>query len=169
MKHFITVLSVVTATLVVLTTGCKKSDGTNEEPTPSGASAGGIANAVSSIDLTTIQDAFSSATGAIKAEWDTIVAAVKSADYQGALSSIQSLASNAGLSAEQRSALSELMNQVKAKTGDFVRGAADAAGNAFQQTTDAAGQAVDQAKEAASNAAEKATDAANKARDLLPK
>ncbi len=151
MRHFTIALSVVTASLIVITTGCKKSDSTDESAAPSGAAAGGIAEAVSSIDLATIQDAFSSATGTIKAEWDKIVAAVKSADYQGALASIQSLASNAGLSAEQKSALSELMNQVKAKTGDLVKGAADAAG-----------KAVDQAQEAA-------TDASDKAKDLLPK
>jgi|GEM_PF-1364452 len=145
-------LTVLIAAAALSPIGCGQGD------KKSGSSGDSTEN-VPVVDLSKIENAFASATGTIKTEWDRIAAAVKSADYAGALASIQSLASNVSLSAEQKSALSQLMDQVKAKSADLWKGA-----------TDSAGKAVNQAADAASKAAEKATDAASKAaQELLPK
>jgi hypothetical protein len=122
------------------------------------------------MDLSKFEGVFASASGTVKTEFDKIVAAVKSADYAGAMASLQTLASNVNLSAEQKTALTQLMEQIKSKSGELWKGASDAAGKAVNQATEAAGKAVNQATEAAGKAAEKATDATSKAtKDFLPK
>ncbi|HAB18381.1 MAG TPA: hypothetical protein DCE44_18310 [Verrucomicrobiales bacterium] len=119
--------------------GCSKSD------SPDGSSSA----AAPALDLSKVEGAFSSATGAIKAEWDKVATAIKSQDYAGAWSSLQALASNAGLSADQKSSLSDLMAQVKAKAGDALKSATDAATKAAAQAKDAASKATDAATKAA--------------------
>lgn len=156
----------LTTLLAVAPLGCSKSDSTPDAPAASSAASSGLP----SFDLSQIEGAFSSATGTVKAEFDKIVATIKGGDYSGALSQLQALAGNASLSADQKSALSDLVARVKAKGGDVVKAATGAAGQAVDQAKEAAGKAVNQATDAAGKAAENATDAAKKAAgNLLPK
>ena len=118
-----------------------------------GASASAPAEPV--VDLSKVERLFESASGTLKTQWDQVVAAVKSANYSGALKSLQTLAADAGISADQKAALNELMAQVKEKANQALRGAADAANKVINEATDAATEARDKASKAA--------------QDLLPK
>ena len=152
-------LLATTALLTLAPMGCDQGK-SNSDSSSGGASGGSGGSAVTlPVDLSKFEGVFASATGTVKTEFDKIVTAVKSADYSGALTSLQSLASNVNLSAEQKSALTQLMEQIKSKSGELWKGASEAAGKAVNQATEAAGKAAD-----------KASDAANKAaKDLLPK
>jgi hypothetical protein len=97
---------------------------------------------MATLDLSKVESAFASATGAIKTEWDKIISALKSQDYSGAWASIESLAKNAGLSADQKAALSDLMAQIKAKAGDALKSVTDAAGKVAAEAKDAATKAA---------------------------
>lgn len=168
--RFAAILSLTT--LLALAPGCSKSD----SDAPPGGAASSSAG-MPSFDLAQIQQAFASATGPIKAQFDTIVAAIKSQDYSGALKQLQEFASNASLSADQKSAVAGLMEQVKSKAGSLLQDATAVAGKAVDQAKEAAGKAVDQAREtatqAAGNASKAAGDAAEAAKksagNLLPK
>jgi len=161
-SRLLTLLTVLA--LLALAPGCSKSD--TDAPSGAASSSGG---GLPSFDLTQIQNAFASATGPIKAQFDTIVTAIKSQDYSGALKQLQAFASDAGLSADQKSAVNGLIEQVKAKAGSLLQDATAAAGKAVDQAKEAAGKAVDQAKETATKAAGDASKAASDAADAAKK
>ena len=167
----IALLLATTALLTLAPVGCDQGKSTTDGAGGASTSGGSGGTAVTlPVDLSKFEGVFASATGTVKTEFDKIVAAVKSADYSGALASIQSLASNVNLSAEQKSALTQLMEQIKSKSGELWKGASEAAGKAVNQATEAAGKAAEKATDAAGKAAGKASDAASKAaKDLLPK
>lgn len=134
--------------------GCGKSEDASPG-TGSGPGAAASAPTEPVVDLSKVERLFESASGTIKTQWDQVVSAVKSANYAGALKSIQTLAADAGISADQKAALNELMAQVKEKANQAWRGAADAANKVINEATDAATEARDKASKAA--------------KDLLPK
>jgi len=146
--------------LLPLAPGCSKSDGGG------GSGDTSSSGSVPSFDLAQVQNAFASATGSIRAEFDRIVAAIKSQDYSGALNQLQLLASNASLSVEQKSAVNGLIEQVKAKAASLLQDATKAAGNAVDQVKEAAAKATTDASKAATDAAEAAKKSAG---NLLPK
>jgi hypothetical protein len=128
--------------------GCGKSENAAESPgTSPGAAASAPAEPV--VDLSKVERLFESASGTIKTQWDQVVAAVKSANYAGALKSLQTLAADAGISADQKAAVNELMAQVKEKANQAWRGAADAANKVINEATDAATEASEKASKAA--------------------
>lgn len=164
MKTPISLLSLATA-LTLASIGCSKSDSTagGSDTPPSPAPMAGF-------DLSSVENAFASATGTVKAEFNAITAYIKGGDYSAAMDKLKALAASAELSPDQKSALSALMEQVKSKGGDLLKGVSQTAGKAADQVKEAASKAVDQAGDAASKAASQATDAAKKATgNLLPK
>ena len=166
----VALLITTTALLALAPMGCDQGKSTTDSAGAGTSGGAGAAPVTLPVDLSKFEGVFASATGTVKTEFDKIVAAVKSADYSGALQSIQALASNVNLSAEQKSALTQLMEQIKSKSGELWKGASEAAGKAVNQATEAAGKAAERATDAAGKAAEKASDAASKAaKDLLPK
>ena len=128
--------------------GCGKSDSSAEGPS-SGSGASASAPAEPAVDLSKVERLFESASGTIKTQWEQVVSAVKSANYSGALKSLQTLAADAGISADQKAALNELMAQVKERANQAFRGAADAANKVINEATDAATEARDKASKAA--------------------
>jgi uncharacterized lipoprotein YajG len=81
----------------------------------------------STVDTAPLEASFKSAEPATQSSVDKAVAAVKSADYSGALTQLQTLAKNAKLTPEQQQAIKDVMAQVQ------------------KAITDAAGKAVGEA------------------------
>lgn len=138
------VLTGVTAGLL----GCGKSESPAEGPS-SGPGGSASAPAEPAVDLSKVERLFESASGTVKTQWEQVVSAVKSANYSGALESLKTLAADAGISADQKAALNDLMAQVKEKANQALRGAADAANKVINEATDAASEARDKANKAA--------------------
>jgi len=114
MKAYKWVLTVAAVALLVLA-GCSKSG----------------------VDTAPLEKSFNSAEAAVKSSADKAVAAIKSADYSGALNELKTLASNAKLTPEQQQAVKDVLAQVE-------KAVADAAAKA----TEAAGKSLDDAKKA---------------------
>ncbi len=131
--------------LSLVNLGCGK-----KGETPDTADAGsGAPAAAPVIDVSKVQRLFESAPAAIKSQWEQEVAAVKSANYSGALKSLQSLAGDARLSTDQKAAIDELVAQVKSRANEAWRGAAEAANKVINEATDAAAEAREKANKAA--------------------
>ena len=97
-------------------------------------------NKQNSVDTAPIENSFQSAEPATKSAADNVVSSIKSGDYSGALTGLQTLAKDAKLTPEQQQAIKDVMAQVQ--------------------------QAI---SSAASNAADKANDAAKDLQKSLPK
>jgi hypothetical protein len=108
-KMLITILAIAGITIFGLA-GCSRSE-TGGGGGPGGGGGG------ASIDTSKIQSAFQNAPSADKTEVQHAVSAIKSGDYTTGLASLQKVASSTNLTPEQKSAVSDLMNQVKAKAG----------------------------------------------------
>jgi hypothetical protein len=164
MKTPISLLTLATV-LTIASMGCSKSDST-----ASGSDAPSSAAPMAGLDLSSVESAFASASGTVKAEFNAITAYIKGGDYSAAMDKLKTLAASAELSPDQKSALSTLMEQVKTKGGELLKNVGQTAGKAVDQAKEAAGKVADQAGDAASKAATQATDAAKKATgNLLPK
>ena len=146
MKTPISLLTLATV-LTVASMGCSKSDSA-----AGGSSAPPSAAPMAGLDLSSVESAFASATGTVKAEFNTITAYIKGGDYSVAMDKLRTLAASAELSPDQKSALSTLIEQVKAKGGDLLKNVGQTAGKAVDQAKEAAGKAVDQVGDAAKKA-----------------
>lgn len=65
------------------------------------------------VDTSAFENAFKSAEPAIQTAADKVVSAVKSADYSGAVTQLQSLAKEAKLTDAQQQAIKDLLTQVQ--------------------------------------------------------
>lgn len=74
----------------------------------------------STIDTTPLQNSFKSAPAAAQTSADKVVAAVKAKDYPGALTELQTLATNAKLTPEQQQAVKDVMAQVQKTVSESV-------------------------------------------------
>ena len=79
------------------------------------------------VDTTPIEKSFSSADPATKSTADTVVSEIKSANYSGAVTDLQKLASNAKLTPEQQQAIKDVVAQLRTALGDTASKAADGA------------------------------------------
>ena len=152
MKQRLVVLALLVALAAAGPIGCGKSD-----------QADGANPTMASIKLDTskLQSAFASSSGELKANLDRVVGAISDRDFSGAASYLKKMAADASLTPEQKSALSDLMAQIKDRTSEIMKSAGQAAGQAAEQVKEAA-------EKAASQAADAATKAANKAAENLP-
>ena len=110
-------MMVMLAALAVV--GCKKNEG-------------------GSVDTSGLEASFASAESAAKSGVDKAVAAIKSADYAGALTELKSLGDKVKLTPEQEQAVKDLMAQLE----KLVAGGAEKAGEAATKAADDAGKAV---------------------------
>ena len=83
-----------------------------------------------SVNTTAIEQSFKSADSAIQTTAQKAVDAVKAQDYSGALSQLQTLASNVKLTPEQQQAIKDVMAQVQKVLTDTASKAAGAANKA---------------------------------------
>ena len=86
----------------------------------------------SSVDTSKMETSFKSAEPATQTEADKAVATIKSADYAGALTHLQSLASKAKLTPEQKQAIQDVMSQVQKAMADAASKAVGEAGKAAE-------------------------------------
>lgn len=85
----------------------------------------------SSVDTSQLESSFKSADATSQSAADKVVSAVKSADYSGALSQLQTLAKNAKLTPEQQQAVKDVVSQVQKAIADTATKAAGDAGKAL--------------------------------------
>ncbi len=85
----------------------------------------------SEVDTTKMEQSFASAEPASKSESDKAVASIKAGDYQGAIASLQKLASQAKLTDEQKNAVKDVIDQVQAKLKDAMKDATKATDKAM--------------------------------------
>ncbi|MBI3881674.1 MAG: hypothetical protein HY301_16620 [Verrucomicrobia bacterium] len=89
------------------------------------------ADGSTSVDTAAVEKAFASAEPALKETVNTAVAAIKSADYQGALGKLNTALSDAKITPEQKTAVQSLIEQVKKLAMEkLAKPAADAANKA---------------------------------------
>ena len=86
-----------------------------------------------SVDTALFEKRFKSSEAAVQTGADKVMAAIKSADYPGALAELKSLANNAKLTPEQQQAIKDVMAQVEKLIADA---AGQAAGEASQAVKD---------------------------------
>jgi len=85
------------------------------------------------IDTSALEAKFQASEPALKASADKAVAAIKSADYSGALAELKTLASNANLTPEQQQTIKDVMAQVQKAITDAATKAAGEANKAVQE------------------------------------
>ena len=93
------------------------------------------------VDTTKAESAFASADSSLKTPLDGALAAVKSGDYSGAVTTLQKLSSETKLTPEQQQAVKDLLAQVQAKIGSALKSATDAGKSAGDAATKAVGDA----------------------------
>ena len=84
------------------------------------------------IDTGSLERSFKSAEAAVQTSADKAVAAIKSADYSGAMVELKTLANNTKLTPEQQQAIKDVMAQVEKTLSDAASKAADAASKAMK-------------------------------------
>ena len=83
-------------------------------------------NKSATVDTAQLESSFKGAEASVQGSVDKAIAAVKAADYKGALTELQSLAKNAALTPEQQQAVQNVVAQVQqALTGAVSKGASD--------------------------------------------
>jgi hypothetical protein len=112
----IILIAIAATTLAV--TGCNK-----QSPT----SSGGTSAAAASVDTSKLEAAFQAAEPAAKNAVDSAVTAIKNADYSGAVTQLQALASKFKLTADQQAAVNDVIASVqKAIAGAAAKTTSDA-------------------------------------------
>jgi hypothetical protein len=89
------------------------------------------------IDTAAFESSFKSAEAALQPTVEKAVAAIKGADYSGAMAELKTLAGNAKLTPEQQQAIKDVMAQVEKAIADAAAKAADAAGKAADDASKA--------------------------------
>ena len=84
----------------------------------------------SSVDTSAMEKSFKAAEGATQSAAEKAVAAIKSADYAGALAQLKTLAGEAKLTPEQQQAIKDVMEQVQKAITYAAGKAMDGAGKA---------------------------------------
>ncbi len=84
-----------------------------------------------SVDTAPLEKSFQSAEPATRSSADQAVAAIKSADYAGALTQLQTLARHAKLTPEQQQAIKDVMAQVQKAITDAATKAVGDAGKSL--------------------------------------
>ncbi len=84
----------------------------------------------SNIDTAPVEKSFASAEPTAKTSAEKAVSAIKSGDYNSALSELKTLAGNAKLTPEQQQAIKDIMAQVQKAVADMAAKAQGAAGKA---------------------------------------
>jgi PBP1b-binding outer membrane lipoprotein LpoB len=127
MKTNSLILTVLAAAAFVAA-GCSK----QEPGTPTPPSS---ATPAASVDTSKLTAAFQAAEPAVKSAVDTAVAAIKKADYSGAVTQLQALAGKYTLTADQQAAVKDVITavqkvildtQAKAAAGDASKAVGDA-------------------------------------------
>jgi hypothetical protein len=85
------------------------------------------------VDVTPLEKSFQTAQGAAKTAADTAIAAIRKADYSGAMSELQKLAKDASLTPEQQQAIKDVVAQIQKVLADT---ASKAAGDANKAVND---------------------------------
>jgi cytochrome c-type biogenesis protein CcmH/NrfG len=85
------------------------------------------------IDTAKVESAFQTAAAVDKTEVEKAITAVKAGEYSGALASLQKVAASVNLTPEQKSAIADLINEVKAKVGAAAKQAVDDASKTAQE------------------------------------
>lgn len=102
-------------------TGCKKND------------------TAATVDTANLENSFASADATTKSSVDKAVAAIKSADYSGALTELKSIGERAKLTPEQEQAIKDVIAQVEKAFADMAGKATDAAEKAADDANKALG------------------------------
>ena len=84
------------------------------------------------IDTGSLEKSLKSAEAAVQSSADKAVAAIKSADYSGAMAELKSLARNAKLTPEQQQSIKEVMAQVEKAISDTATKATGEANKAMK-------------------------------------
>ena len=85
-----------------------------------------------SVETSSFEQSFKTAEAAVQTSEDKVVAAIKSADYSGAVTELKTLASNAKLTPEQQQAIKDVMAQVEKLVADVANKAAGEASKAMK-------------------------------------
>jgi len=93
-----------------------------------------------SVDPAPIEKSFASSEAGLKAAADKAVAAIKSADYSGAMTELQKLASNVNLTDDQKKAISDVLAQVQKAVADMGKKASGEAGKAMDDVKKSLGK-----------------------------
>lgn len=88
------------------------------------------------IDTTKVQSAFQTASTVDKAEVEKAITAIKAGDFAAALASLQKAVASANVTAEQKSSLQDLINEVQAKVSDAAKKAVSDATKAAKEGAD---------------------------------
>ncbi len=137
-------MAVIAAVTVFGISGCSKQ---GEGADTSGVQEGNASTA-QTLDTSKLQTAFQTAPEVDKAQVQQAIEAVKAKNYQGALASLQKVATTANLTPEQKSAVQDLMDQIKAKgmaLGKTMTGMGAAATNQAAEGASNAGQDLQKA------------------------
>lgn len=130
MKIQNTILTVIAAAAFVVA-GCSK---------PADQVAGDTSVAVASVDTSNIEKAFATADAATKTALEPVVAAVKNADYAGAVTQLKSLGEKFKLTDEQQKAVNELLAKAQKAIADMAAKATGEAGKAVTDMTKTLGK-----------------------------
>jgi len=119
MRRQIWILATLAA-LALIFTACSKSGG--------------------SVDASPLEKSFATADTSLKSAANTAVEAIKKADYSSALAELQKLAGNVKLTDEQKSAINNVIDQVKKALADMGNKAAGEANKAIGDAQKALGK-----------------------------
>jgi len=100
----------------------------------------GCSKSGGNIDTSRVQSAFQNAPPVDKAEVQNAIAAVKASDYPTALASLQKVVTSANITPEQKSAVQDLVSQVKTKGLGGAMGGTGQLTNQMNQGADKAAQ-----------------------------
>lgn len=86
----------------------------------------------SGVDASALETSFKSADATVKDSADKAIAAIKAADYPGAIVELKKLAENAKLTPEQQQAIKDMMAKVQGGIGEAAGKATEEAGKALK-------------------------------------